>query len=300
MQAFLRWLLSCAIRLFLKPILSRWVPIRMQRAWVAAILVSSRPPRNTRFETIEMNGVKALRVSPATPGSRVMLYLHSGGYCIGAHHTHRGIAGHIARAADAVAYVLDYRLAPEHPHPAALEDSLAAYRWLLAQGTNPSLVFVAGDSAGGGLTLATAVAIREAGLPLPAALVLMSAWADLSLSGESMTTHARRDPMLSRAVTARWSRLYRGPYPADHPPCSPLFADLSGLPPMLIQTGSEEVLLSDSLRIAKRAQAARIHVQLRVYEKMWHDFQLHAGLLQEADDAVAEIGEFVKNTIAVS
>jgi len=298
MQVFLRVLLSWSIRLLLKPVFSGWVPIGLQRFWTRVMTASSLPPRGTRVEPIDMNGVPAERVTTAGAGSRVVLFLHGGGYCVGSPRTHRALAAHIARAAEAVSYVPDYRLAPEHPHPAALEDALAAYRWLLSHIIKPAQIVIGGDSAGGGLALACAIAIRDAGLALPAALVLISPWTDLTLSGDSTKTHARRDPMLSHSIGALWSRLYLGPHPADHPLCSPLFANLAGLPPMLIQVGSEEILLSDSQRLEQRATAAGVSVKLSRYDGMWHDFQAHAGVLRESDSAITEIGSFVKNTIA--
>ncbi|HXG27947.1 MAG TPA: alpha/beta hydrolase [Nevskiales bacterium] len=300
MQTLLRALLFWSIRLLLKPVFSGWMPIGIQRFWTRVMTASSLPPRGTRIERLDLGGVAAECLSVPQSGARTLLYLHGGGYCVGSPRTHRGLAAHLARACGATAYVPDYRLAPEHPHPAALEDALACYRALLAQGVNPAQLVLGGDSAGGGLALATAVAIRDAQLPLPAALVLISPWTDLTLSGDSARTHTRRDPMLSSAIGALWSRLYLGKYPPDHPACSPLFASLTGLPPMLIQVGSEEILLSDSLRLAQRAQAAGVTVRLSRYAGMWHDFQAHAGLLHESDRAMTEVGDFVKNTIAAA
>jgi epsilon-lactone hydrolase len=300
MQNFLRALLYWSIRLLLKPVFSGWMPIGIQRFWTRVMTASSLPPRGTRIEQIDMGGVPSERLSLPSSGTRTLLYLHGGGYCVGSPRTHRGLAAHIARAAGATTYVPDYRLAPEHPHPAALDDALAAYRWLLAQGVNPVQIILGGDSAGGGLALATAVALRDAQLPLPGALVLISPWTDLTLSGDSARSHARRDPMLSHAIGALWARLYLDSYPPDHPACSPLFANLAGLPPMLIQVGSEEILLSDSQRLEQRARTVGAAARLSLYEGMWHDFQAHAGLLRESDRAIAEIGDFVKNTIATA
>lgn len=300
MQGVLRSLLGGLIRLFVKPVLSAWVPVGIQRAWTRAVMASSLPPRAARAETISMNGVPAERVTVPVSGQRVLMYLHGGGYCVGASRPYRPLAAQLARATEAAAYVPDYRLAPEHPHPAALEDALSAYRWLLGRGVNPAMVCLGGDSAGGGLALATAVAIRADGLPLPAALALISPWVDLSLSGESMATLARRDPMLSASILGSWARAYRGAVAAGHPACSPLFADLEGLPPMLIQVGTEEVLLSDAERLEEKARSAGVTVRLTHYERMWHDFPMHAGVLRESDRAISEIGEFVKNTIATN
>lgn len=300
MQGFLQILVSWALRLLLKPVLSSWVPIPIQRGWLSLMSSTSLPPRGTQSAQFNMGNVPAEKINTAKVGQAVLLYLHGGGYCIGSIRTHRPLAAHIARAAQATCYIPDYRLAPEHPHPAALDDALAAYRWLLAQNIPAKHIIIAGDSAGGGLALATGIAIRDSNLSIPAGLVLISPWADLSLSGDTIQTHASRDPILSRSLLSHWSQLYRGEHPVKHPPCSPLFANMDGLPPMLIQVGSEEILLSDSQRLAQRAQSAGISVQLGIYERMWHDFHIQAGLLEASDRAITEIGDFVKNTIAVS
>jgi acetyl esterase/lipase len=164
---------------------------------------------------------------------------------------------------------------------------------LLAQGHAAHDIVIAGDSAGGGLTLATAVAIRDRNLPQPAALVLISPWVDLSLSGESIMSRAARDPIL-RPSWLRWSaKAYCGNHSAENPLCSALFANLAGLPPMLIQVGSEEILLDDSLRLEQRAKAAGVEVKLHQYEGMWHDFQAHVGVLRESNETFAEIADFL-------
>jgi epsilon-lactone hydrolase len=297
-QDVLRGLFYWSIRLLLKPAFSRPVPIGFQRWWTRATTSIALAPRSTRVDAVDMDGVPAERLSTPRSGDRVLLYFHGGGYCLGSPRTHRALAARIAHVIGAIAYVPGYRLAPEHPHPAALDDALAACRWLLTGGASPAQLVIAGDSAGGGLALATAVAMRDSNLPLPAALVLISPLIDLTLSGDSIGTHGRRDPMLSRSIAALWSRLYLGAYPADHPACSPLFADLAGLPPMLIQVGSEEILLSDSLRLAGRARDAGCSAHLSRYDGMWHEFQAHAGVLVQSDRAITEIGEFVASTLA--
>jgi monoterpene epsilon-lactone hydrolase len=297
MQTFVRALLSGSLRLLLKPAFSGWMPIGIQRFWLRVMSASSLPPRGTRAEVVDMGGVSAERVTTPQSGERVVLYLHGGGYCVGSCATHRALAARIARAAGATCYVPEYQLAPEHPHPAALDDALVAYRWLLSQNLKPAQIAIGGDSAGGGLAVATALAIRDAGLPQPAALVLISPWVDLTLSGDSIKTRAARDPMLSHSIGALWSRLYLGTHAANHPLCSPLFSNLAGLPPMLIQVGSEEILLSDSQRLEQRAKTSGVEAQAHLYDRMWHDFQVHAGVLHEADAAIAEIGEFVKQHV---
>lgn len=293
-QALLRSSFKASLCLLVKPAFSGWTPIGFQRAWMRAISATSLPPRGTRSQRLRMDQIPALRVSTGAPEGAAVLYLHGGGYCIGSPETHRALAGHIAKAGGAACFLPDYRLAPEHPHPAALEDALAAYRWLLAQPQAPSKIAIAGDSAGGGLTLALALAIRAAGLPQPAALVLMSPWTDLALTGASFMERAARDPILSPAIGRLWSRLYLGAQSPREPLCSPLYADLAGLPPMLLQVGSEEILLDDSRRLATRARAAGVAVTLNEYQGLWHDFQLQAGILQASDAAIAEIGAFLR------
>ncbi|MDP9139888.1 MAG: alpha/beta hydrolase [Pseudomonadota bacterium] len=220
-----------------------------------------------------------------------ILYLHGGGYNIGSARGYRVITGRFARAAQTSVYTPDYRLAPEHPHPAALEDAVAAYRWLGEQGVRR--IALAGDSAGGGLALATALALRDAGDPMPIALALISPWTDLAAYGETIKTHAARDPSQSPDGLARWARNYANGLPLEHPLCSPLYADLRGLPPILVHVGSEEIVLSDSLRLRDRASAAGVDIQIREFEGLWHDFQLHAGMLAEAEESLKELAQFL-------
>jgi acetyl esterase/lipase len=193
------------------------------------------------------------------------------------------------------ALVLDYRLAPEHLFPAAVEDATAAYRWLLAQGIQPERIVIAGDSAGGGLTLATALALRDAADPLPAALVCIAPWTDLAATGASLKTRARLDPSLSPNGIAAAGLRYVGPDgDARAPLASPLYANLRGLPPLLIQVGDHEILLDDSKRLAERARAAGVNVTLEIWPEMWHVFQALAGYLPESDRAIAKIGSYMR------
>jgi acetyl esterase/lipase len=287
-------LLKPVVRL-LKPLLSAAVPIPLQRVFLRLATSLFPVPRSVAKETVYLDGLPTERLY--VRGDRpehAILFLHGGGYCIGSPATHRSLTARLARDAEAEVLVPEYRLAPEHPHPAALEDALDAYRGLLARGWAPQRLGLAGDSAGGGLTIALAVAIREAGLPMPAGIALISPWTDLSLSGGTIVTHASRDPLLSVASVRRWSALYRGTRAADDPKCSPLYASLAGLPPLLIQVGSEEIVLDDARRLARRAETAGLAVRLQVYEGLWHDFHLQAGLLDDASAAIAELGDFFK------
>lgn len=252
-------------------------------------------PADVKVERVSAPAAPAewLRPPAATPG-RVVLYLHGGGYVIGSPRSHRHLAAAIAGAAAANALLLDYRLAPEHPYPAAVEDATAAYRWLLAQGIAPGSVVIAGDSAGGGLTVATLLALREARVPLPAAGVCISPWVDLTCSGGSYVTKAAADPIVGRAGVEQMARAYLGSTAPREPLASPLFADLRGLPPLLIHVGSEEVLLDDSVQLAERARAAGVDTTLEVYERMIHVWHWFLPMLDEAQTAVEAIGRFAR------
>ena len=252
-------------------------------------------PADVKVERVSAPAAPAewLRPPPPTPG-RVVLYLHGGGYVIGSPRSHRHLAAANAGAAAANALLLDYRLAPEHPYPAAVEDATAAYRWLLAQGIAPGSVVIAGDSAGGGLTVATLLALREARVPLPAAGVCISPWVDLTCSGGSYVTKAAADPIVGRAGVEQMARAYLGSTAPREPLASPLFADLRGLPPLLIHVGSEEVLLDDSVQLAERARAAGVDTTLEVYERMIHVWHWFLPMLDEAQTAVEAIGRFAR------
>jgi phosphinothricin tripeptide acetyl hydrolase len=235
-----------------------------------------------------------LRPPSAAPG-RVVLYLHGGGYVIGSPRSHRHLAAAIAGAAGASALLLDYRLAPEHPFPAAVEDATAAYRWLLDRAIAPERIVIAGDSAGGGLTVATLLALREARVPLPAGGVCISPWVDLPCAGASYETMAAADPIVRRAGVEEMARAYLGATSPRTPLASPLFADLRGLPPLLIHVGSDEVLLDDAVLLAARAKAAGVHATLEIYDRMIHVWHWFLPMLDEAQTAVEAIGRFVRS-----
>jgi acetyl esterase/lipase len=253
------------------------------------------PAADVATEPVTVNGVPAEWVSaPDVDPGRVVLYLHGGAYVIGSVNTHRDLAGRISRASGGRVLNVDYRLAPEHPHPAAVDDATAAYRWLLARGQAPSRLAVAGDSAGGGLTVATLVALRDAGTPMPAAGVCLSPWVDLEGTGDSMTACSELDPMVQKEHLVRMAKLYLGDLDARTPLAAPLYADLSGLPPLLIQVGTAETLLDDSQRIAERARKASVDVTLEVWDDMIHVFQAFAPILPEGQQAIDKIGEYLR------
>jgi len=256
--------------------------------------MAAPPEADIKCEPVSAGGVKAEWISApgAIPG-RVVLYLHGGGYVVGSIKTHRDLMGRVARAAKARVLGLDYRLAPEHPFPAAVDDSVAAYRWMLQQDLSPSRIAVAGDSAGGGLVVATLVAIRDAKLPMPATGVCLSPWVDLEGIGESMKTRAHADPVVQREGLTQMAAAYLGGKDARTPLAAPLYADLKGLPPLLIQVGDAETLLDDSNRLAQRARAAGVEVKLEVWPEMIHVFQLFAGFLPEGQQAVDGIGQYL-------
>jgi len=292
----LKTILSGVVRVGIKPVLRPSFPVSFQRRWVNGLTSMLPAPRRTRASVQPMNGVTAERVTVGKPADALaILYLHGGGYCIGSPRGYRVITGRFARSAGVAVFTPDYRLAPEHPHPAALDDAICAYRWLRQQGLRH--IAIAGDSAGAGLTLATAIALRDAGEPMPVALALISPWLDLAGQGETFKTHVQRDPSQSPNALARWAQAYANGLPLDHPLCSPLYADLTGLPPIRIHVGSEEILLSDSLRLRERAIAAGVDIQLREFEGLWHDFQLHAGMLKDADVSLAELGGFLRSRL---
>jgi len=253
------------------------------------------PPDDVTTSAVHAGGVPAeWVVAPGADPQRVILYLHGGGYVIGSLATHRGLAGRLSGAAAARVLLIDYRLAPEHPFPAAVEDATAAYRWLLTTGIRPARIAIAGDSAGGGLTVATLVALRDAGEPLPAAGVCLSPWTDLEGTGDSVTTKASADPLVQKEMLLQLARWYLGGAHPRTPLAAPLYADLHGLPPLLIQVGTAEILLDDATRLADRARAAGVEVSLEAWEDMIHVWQLFAPMLREGQQAIERIGAFVQ------
>jgi monoterpene epsilon-lactone hydrolase len=249
-------------------------------------------------ERVDANGVDAEWVAAPGAVDRVVMYLHGGGYILGSVSTHRDLIGRLSRAAQARVLALNYRLAPEYPFPAAVDDAVAGYRWLLDRKISPARIALAGDSAGGGLTIAALVAIRDAGLPLPAAGVCLSPWVDMEMKGESMTTRAHADPVVQRQGLIGMAQAYLSGKDPRTALASPLYADLTGLPPMLIQVGDAETLLDDSVRIADKARAAKVQIKLEVWPEMIHVWQLFAAFLPEGQQAIDGIGQFLRERIA--
>ncbi|MEQ8283319.1 MAG: alpha/beta hydrolase [Parvibaculum sp.] len=251
-------------------------------------------PQGGRVEKTMVAGVPAEWVHPQiADNGNTLLYLHGGGYSICGPDTHRGLVARLASAAKMRALLLDYRLAPEHPFPAAVEDAYAAYKSLLAEGTDPSRLTIAGDSAGGGLTLALLMKLRDAGEPLPAGAALLSPWTDLAMSGWTHITHGRLDPMLSLDAALTAARHYLQDASPTDPLASPLYGDFADLPALLIHVGANEILLDDSRRVAEKAQTAGVQATLRVWPGLPHVFQAFP-LLPEARASVAELGAFLQ------
>jgi len=258
-----------------------------------------QPPldEDVRCEAVDVGGIPGEWIStPESVEERVVYYLHGGGYVICSIDTHRPMIARIARAAGARALAINYRLAPENPFPAAVEDATAAYRWLVSTGVEPAKVVIAGDSAGGGLAVAAMVALRDAGEPLPAAGVCISPWVDMEGTGESMVTKADVDPIVRPEGMPQMAKAYLGDADPRTPLASPIYANLTGLPPLLIQVGTAETLLDDATRLAERAKSAGVEVVLEPWEDMIHVWHAFAEMLPEGQEAIERIGEFVRRS----
>ena len=269
------------------------------RVWYEQFTAQFELPEDAVFEQVGAGGVSAEWIStPGVAEDRVVMYLHGGGYMIGSMRTHRSPLSYLSRVSDARVLGLNYRLAPEHPFPAAVEDSVAAYRWLLAEGVSPRRIAIGGDSCGGGLTIATLVALKYFGDPIPAAGISHSGWTDLAHTGDTFETKAEEDPLIDKEMLEGMAAAYLGDRSRTTPLASPYYADLQGLPPLLVQVGTAEVLLDDSLRLADRAKEAGVDVTLEVWDDMPHVWQAFASFLPEAREALDHCGQFVqKHTV---
>jgi epsilon-lactone hydrolase len=284
----------------------RWF-IKRRRPTVAAarqsIVAIARwipsPPAGTQVSTINAGGVSGEFVAtPASRSDRHVLFLHGGGYVTGSPALYRHFTWRIATAARARVLAIDYRLAPEHPFPAALDDALAACSWLLAGVADPKRTAVLGDSAGGGLALALLLRLRDGGLELPAGIVALSPWTDLALTGPSFSLNVKADPMLNAAAARLFAGCYLAGADPRNPYASPLYGDLAGLPPTLIHVGSDEILHDDAVRMAENLQAACCRVEIEVWPRMPHVWHLFAPALPEAGQAIARIGAFADRVFA--
>ena len=255
------------------------------------------------FKVADDIGVEAVTVAgraaewitaPGSQTGRAILYLHGGGYVMGSLTTHRSLVGEISRAAQAAALLVDYRLAPEAPFPAAVEDGVASYRWLLDQGFMPKNLAIAGDSAGGGLAVATLISARDQGLPMPKAAVPISPWSDMTCSNESYKTRAEADPLVGSGSIGDMANLYLQGKDPQHPYASPNFASLKSLPPLLIHVGRDEVLLDDSIKLDQKAKADGVNSTLEIWEDMIHVWHAFHPMLPEGKQAIERVGAFLR------
>jgi acetyl esterase/lipase len=296
-----RWV-AAVLRVVLRATLGRTfrvgLPVNEQRLRLRRVTRLTLPPCGASFTSATLGDVPGewVRARGHERPSLTLLYLHGGGYTTGSPATHRALTGHLAARCDAQVFAADYRLAPEHPFPAALDDAVAAWRGLRGEGLDAGRIAIAGDSAGGGLAVATVLRLRALGEPLPRALVLFSPWVDLTLGQLSAV------PPGEVMLTLPWIRECAGSYVAGsdarHPLISPIEADFEGLPPTLVQVGTDELLLPDSRRLCERMRAAGVPVELSEFPGRWHVFQANAGVLADADRALAAVGHFLRDVPA--
>jgi monoterpene epsilon-lactone hydrolase len=258
----------------------------------------ARPPRGTETIAVDAGGVKADRIATlASRRDRHILYLHGGSYVVGWPGLYRDLTWRLATLCRARVLCIDYRLAPEHPFPAALNDAVAAYRWLLAQDADPHRIVLMGDSAGGGLVLATMLRLRDEGVELPAAAAVVSPWTDLALTGESLRLNATIDPMIPVEIAPRVVDLYLAGADPRNPYASPLYGELTGLPPTLILVGSDEVLRDDAVQMAEKMLAAGCNVEIEVWPRMWHVWHMLMRVMPEAMAAIVRIAKFMQDKL---
>lgn len=293
-QRMLRWVVRSSTR----NRLTEGLPVAQQRKVMEQVGMFTRLPRSVAHTNEMLGGIKVDWLRPKTAnGDNVMLFLHGGAYVLGSFNTHGEIAAKLANAANVNAVMPDYRLAPEHPYPAASDDALACYRALLENGISAKQIIVGGDSAGGGLTLTLLLKLKELGIEQPAAAYLISPLTDLTASGDSQQSRKDVDPLLSHHWLTFGAEAYAGQLPLDNPMISPLFADLDGLPPLMIQVGDDEILLDDTTRFAEKADAAGVPVKATIWPNMWHDFQVSGFGLAEQAEAIAEFGAFAASNL---
>lgn len=271
------------------------------RASYAALAELGTTPSGVTWTEVDAGGVPAIWAD-AEGGStdRVLMYVHGGGYVIGAAHYYKNFTGHLASAIGCRVLNVDYRLAPEHPHPAPVEDAVRAFQWLRSEGFDADHIAISGDSAGGGLTIATMLSLRDQNLGQPAAGVPISPWADMEALGASMQTNAERDVLVNLEMLNGMAMMFLAGGDAKDPLAAPIYADYSGLAPLYIQVGGDETLLDDTTRIVAKAEEAGIDVQSEIFPEMQHVFQIAAGRMPEADDAVAKIGSYLKPRLGLA
>lgn len=290
--------LTWALRRWIKPKSLHGQDVATSRALTGRVPFRAKLAAGWRIRAMHGEALEGEWIEPTAPDSaarqRCILYLHGGAYVSMSARTHRSVTSRLASSSNASVFALDYRLAPEHPFPAALDDAVAAYRALIAAGAVPSRIAIAGDSAGGGLTLALLVALREAKDPPPAAAVLFSPWTDLAATGNSIIDNDAADPLMFGSWVTSEARHYLGDTPATHPLASPIYADLTGLPPLLIQVSDIEILLDDSRRVFDKAKRSGVDATLQIWPGLPHGWQVFAPILPEARAALRSAGAFIK------
>lgn len=294
-------IVSSVIKYTMKPFLGPGIKLQKLRKATNILTKVVILPGNILVEKISAGGVPSEWVyGNNVSQDRIVIYFHGGGYNWGSCNTHRDLAARLSVASNARVLLVDYRLAPENPFPAAVEDAMSTYCWLLDdQGIDANNIVIAGDSAGGGLTLAAAVSIRDKNLPLPAALVCLSPWADLEMSSDTMTNNAGVDPMLTRKALVFWAKNYIDNDQATNPLISPVHANLNDLPPLLIQAGENEVLLGDAILIDKNAKSAGVDVTLDIWPDMFHVWQAMSRLVPEGQEAINKLGLFIDKHLSL-
>jgi acetyl esterase/lipase len=270
-------------------------PLEARRAAFDAFVSRFPTPSSYRVETVAAGGLPAILVTPdGSDARKTLLFFHGGDYGLGSARGFQGMASAFAQAAGCRVLIPDYRLAPEHRHPAAVEDAATAYEYLLGRSASANSIALVGDSAGGGLTCALLAALKGRGAPMPAAAALISPWLDLEGTGATMKSNAASDPLLTPEGLAEMAASYLQGGSARAPSASPLYTDPAGFPPLLIQVGTREILLDDSLRFANRAAKANVKVVLKIWPGMTHDWPVFAPVLVEGREAIAEAGVFLE------
>ncbi|MDS1309288.1 alpha/beta hydrolase [Marinobacter xiaoshiensis] len=295
LQHLIETALRQTVTRLVRPALHPAIPVSVQRTLISQAYRTSVPPRDCRFQTGTLAGLSTIRSSVGKVTRGAVLYLHGGGYIIGSATTHKGLTGHLAKATGCMVVAPEYRLAPENPYPAALDDAEAAWQALITEGYSPGQIAIAGDSAGGGLAIALAMRLRDNDQPLPSSITVFSPWTDLT---QKNLYSPECEPVLQARWTEKAARLYAGREPLTNPLISPVFGNFEGLPPLLIQVGSQEILLNDAERLAEAASNAGVVTQLEVFNSLWHVFQVHSGQLKRATAAVQAAGKHIKAHLA--
>jgi len=274
---------------------SRRMGVGGRRLMVDVLTAAARPPKGTRYQRVTVAGVPVERMQTRSGTNGALIYLHGGAYALGSARGYRGLVAHLAAAAGMTALIPDYSRAPEARYPIALEEMVAVYSRLLEDGLDPKTTVIVGDSAGGGLTLALAMALRDRGIAAPAALGLICPWADLALDVDEMRP-VLRDPLILPSMTAEWAPRYAGSSDPRLPGISPVYGDMTGLPPIFMQTAGDDPISADAAKIETACAASKTALlDHRRFDHMWHDFHLQVSLLPEARDAIADLGSKLRN-----